>query len=128
FALAAFGRVERNHMIAGLHRGDARADLAHDASALMAEDGREDAFTVEAVERVGIGVADSGRLDLDQNLAGFRPVQIELDNFQRLLCLEGDGGACLHGLFPFRFSLARLLTLSPSAHYFVPMQESSASA
>ena len=31
---------------------------------------REDAFGVEPVERVGVGVADAGRHDLDQHLAG----------------------------------------------------------
>src|SRR3546814_15429035 len=31
FALAAFGGVERDYMVAGLDAGDARADLAHPA-------------------------------------------------------------------------------------------------
>src|SRR6202034_4089141 len=38
FALAAFGRVERDDVVARFHRGHAGADFAHDASTLMAED------------------------------------------------------------------------------------------
>src|SRR6185312_5927621 len=38
FALAAFGRVERDDMVTGFHRGDAGTNLADDPRALMAED------------------------------------------------------------------------------------------
>src|SRR5690606_35770932 len=38
FALAAFGRVERDDVIARLHAGDPGAGLAHDSGALVAED------------------------------------------------------------------------------------------
>src|ERR1700753_4263879 len=64
FALPAFRGVERNDVVAGLHRDDAGADLADDARALVTEDGGEDALAVETVERVGVGMADAGRLDL----------------------------------------------------------------
>ncbi len=84
-------------MVARLHRGDARADFAHDARAFMAEDRREDALAVEAIERIGVGVADAGRHDLDQNFAGLGSFQIQLDDLERFLRLESDGGACLHG-------------------------------
>ena len=96
FALAAFRRVERNHVIAGLDRRHARPDLADDAGALMTEDRRKDAFAVEAIERVGVGVTDSGRLYLDEDLTGLRAFQIDLDDFKRLLGLECDSGAGLH--------------------------------
>src|SRR5580692_97144 len=101
FALAAFGSVERNDVVARLHRGHAGANFAHDTGTLMAEDGWKEAFTVKAVERVGIRVANAGRLDFNQDFAGFRPVQIELDDFQRLLGFESDGSACFHGLILF---------------------------
>src|SRR3546814_14514432 len=42
FALAAFRRVERDHMVARLHTGDARPHFAHDACAFMTEDAGED--------------------------------------------------------------------------------------
>ena len=48
------------------------------------------------VQRVGVGMADAGGLDLDQHLAGLRPFQVDLDDLQRLLGLERDGGAGLH--------------------------------
>ena len=69
FTLAAFGRVERDDVVAGLHAGHAGADLAHHRPRPLAEDRREDALAVEAVERVGVGVADAGRHDLDQHFA-----------------------------------------------------------
>ena len=34
---------------------------------------------------------------LDEDLACLRPLQFHLNDFERLLCGEGDGGAGLHG-------------------------------
>ena len=86
-------------MIAGLYRGDARAHFPDDAGALMAEDRGENAFAVQTIQRIGVGVTDAGRLDLDQNFAGLRTIQVEFDNLQRLLRLERDCGARLHQSF-----------------------------
>src|SRR5260221_7244534 len=103
--LAAFGRVQRDDVVARLDAGDARPDLAHDARTLMAEDRREQPFAVEPVERVGIGMADAGRHDLDQDFAGLGPIEIDLDHLERLLGREGDGRAGLHEqAFPNRVS------------------------
>jgi hypothetical protein len=77
FALAAFRRVQRDHVVVLAHRGHARADVEHHAGAFMAEDGGEDAFRVGAGQRVVIGVADAGGLDLDQHFAGARAFQID---------------------------------------------------
>ena len=104
FALAAFGRVKRDHVIARFHRRYARADLAHDAGALVAEDRGKDSLAVEAVKRIGVGVTDPRRLYLDEDFTGLRPVQIDLDDLKRLLGFERDGGACLHSQLHFRFS------------------------
>src|SRR2546429_819149 len=79
FTLAAFRRVERNHVIAGLDRRHARPDLADDTGALMTEDRRKDSFAVKAIERVSVGVANPGRLYFDANLAGLRAFQIDLN-------------------------------------------------
>src|SRR5277367_2045940 len=92
FALAAFGRVERNDVVARFNRGHAGADFAYDTGTLMAENGWKDAFTVEAIERIGIRVANTCRLDFNQDLTCFRTFKIELDNFERLLGFESDGG------------------------------------
>jgi hypothetical protein len=62
----------------------------------MAEDRRKDSFAVEAVKGVGVGVADAGRLDFNQDFAGLGALEIKLDDFKRLLCFECDSGACLH--------------------------------
>ena len=83
-------------MIAGLHAGHARPDLANDARAFVAEDRGKDAFAVEPVERVGVSVADAGRHDLDQHLASLGAFKVDLDDLQRFLGFEGDGGAGLH--------------------------------
>jgi len=52
-------------MVAGLHRDDARPYLADDAGSFVAEDRGENSLAVETVQRVGIGMANPGRLDLD---------------------------------------------------------------
>ena len=84
-------------MIAGLYRSHPSADFAHDACAFMAEHAREDAFAIEAVQGVGVGVADAGRHDFDQHFTRLGAFEIELDDFERLLGGESDGGAGLHG-------------------------------
>ena len=71
-ALPAFGRVERDDVVVLGQRRHARADVDDDARALVAEDRREQALGVVAREREPVGVADAGRLDLDQHLAGAR--------------------------------------------------------
>src|SRR5262249_5554874 len=63
---------------------------------LMAEDGRKNPLAVETVERIGVGMADPRRLDFNQDLADLRVLQVQLDDFKRLLRFESDGGACLH--------------------------------
>ena len=50
-ALAAFGRVERDDVIALLERGHARAHVHHDARAFVAQDGGK--------QPLGVGAADS---------------------------------------------------------------------
>src|SRR3546814_13711962 len=90
--LAAFGRVERDDVVARLHRGDARPDLAHDPRAFMTEDRREDALAVEAVQRVGVGVADARRYDLAQQLTRLRPFELDTEELQRPLCFVCNAG------------------------------------
>src|SRR3546814_104102 len=97
FARPACGGIERDHVVAGLQRGDAGPDLQHHARALVAEDRREDTLGVGARERELVGVADAGRLDLDQHLAGPRALEGHGFDGERLAGLAGDGGAGLHG-------------------------------
>ena len=90
-------------MIAGFERRHARPDLAHDAGALMAEDRREHALGIGTRERVGVGVADAGRHDLDQHLACFRPFDRDrldrerLARFPRHRCLRLHSASSLRG-------------------------------
>src|SRR5215210_4249659 len=81
FTLATLGRVKRDDMIVPFQRGDARAKLAHYPGALMAHDGRKQTFGIRPGDGELIGVADAARLDLDQHLARFRPLEVEFDDF-----------------------------------------------
>src|SRR3546814_900477 len=95
-AFAAFGRVQRNHVIALFQAAHARPDIHHHTGTLVAEDGWKDAFRVSAGQGEGVGMADAGGLDLDQYLAGFRALQIDALNGQWLARRVGDGGTCFH--------------------------------
>jgi hypothetical protein len=87
-------------VIALLQRGDAWADIDDDTGAFMAEDGREQAFRIGARQRELVGVADAGRLDLDQHFAGARPVQLNGHDFEWLASLHGNSGAYVHSSSP----------------------------
>src|SRR5690606_31650668 len=101
-ALAAFGGVQRDHVVAGLDAGDALAHFHDDAGALVPEHRREHAFRIVARKRERIGVAQRGVGDLHQHLALARRLDVELDDLQRLSGGEGDGGAGFHGTAPAR--------------------------
>src|SRR5215831_3476444 len=101
-ALPAFRRIERNDVIALFHAGDARPHIDDDAGALVAEDGREQSFRIGAGERELVGVTDARGFHLDQHLGGFRPIQIDLRDRERLALLQCDSGAGFHGGFPPR--------------------------
>src|ERR1035437_5207794 len=104
FALAAFGSVERNHMIAGLHRSYACSHFTNNLGPFMAEDRWKDSFAVETIQRVSVGVTDAGRLYFNKDFAGLRSVQIKLDDLERFLSFERDGGAGFHSKLHFRIS------------------------
>jgi hypothetical protein len=100
--LPAFRRVERNDVVALLYAGHPRTDVDDDAGALVAEDGREQSFRVSAGQRELVGVADARGLHLDQHFGGFRPIELDLRDGERLALLQCDGGAGFHGGFPPR--------------------------
>ena len=64
-------------MVAFLQGGDPGSDINHDARALMAKNGREDAFRVSARQGVVVGVANPGGLDLDQNFTEFWTFKVD---------------------------------------------------
>lgn len=102
-------------MIAG---GDARhalADRDHHARAFMAEDAGEDAFCVQPVQRVGIGMADAAGDQAHQHLARLRRHQVQLLNHQWLLRRPGNGGTGfnkIHDVSPLKFG-KRIVHLPP---------------
>jgi hypothetical protein len=100
FALAAFGRIQRDDVVAFLHRGDARADVHYDPRALVAEDGREQALGIAARAGEFVGVADPGRLQLDQDLARLGTVEVHGHDLQGFACGNGDGGFGFHASGP----------------------------
>ena len=100
FAMAAFRRVERNHMVAGLERGDAGAGIDDHARSLMAQNGGKQPLRVCPGERVGIGMANAGRPDLHQDLALAGAVEFHGFDAERLAGFQGYGGAGLHGRRP----------------------------
>ena len=67
-------------MVARLHAGDFRAHFANHARALVAEDRRKDAFAVEAIKRVSVGVTNARRHDLDQDLALLGAFEVNFDD------------------------------------------------
>lgn len=84
-------------MVALFHRCYARADIDDDAGALVAEDGGKQTFGIGARQGELVGVADAGRLDLDQNFAGAWAVKLYGGHFKRFAGAEGYGGANIHG-------------------------------
>jgi len=65
----------------------------------MTEDRGKNSFAVQTVEGVGVGVANSGRLDLDEHFAGLRAFQIYFNDFKRLFCFECNSGTRFHVCF-----------------------------
>jgi hypothetical protein len=94
-------------VIAGLYGRNRWSDLAHDPGAFMAEDERRLRRPITA-RRVEVAVADTGGLQLDQDLAGARSVEIGRFNGKGLTLLPQDRGMNLHG------RLALAYTATPS--------------
>jgi hypothetical protein len=84
-------------VIALLHARYSATDIDHDACAFVAKDRREDAFGIGAGKREFIGVANAGRLDLDQHFTLARPFEFHCRYLKWLSGGDGDGGANVHG-------------------------------
>ena len=98
FALAALGGVERDDMVAHLQGGHALAHRFDDTATFVAQDAREHPLGILAGQGVRVGMADAGGDDAHQYLALLRRRHIHLDDFQRLVGGEGDGGTGLDHL------------------------------
>ena len=64
-------------MVAFFQARHTGTNVDHHARALVAKNRRKQTFGIGARARELVGVADAGRLDLDQRFAGFRPVEID---------------------------------------------------
>ena len=95
-ALAAFRRVERDHVVAGYDGRHAGTDLLDDRAALVAEDGGEEPLRVGPGKGVGVRVADTGGDDADEDLSLLRPFDVDLFDLQWLARFVGHGGSRLH--------------------------------
>src|ERR1700747_3815340 len=93
-------------MVAFCNARHAAADIDDEARPLVAEDCRKEALRVATGQGELVGMADSGCLDLDQHLAVFGSVELNLLDLERLTSLESDSSACLHDLLP-GFGLTR---------------------
>jgi hypothetical protein len=69
-AFPAFGGVESNDIVTGLHGSDTLADGLNDTGSLVTEDDGESTFGILSGECVGIRVANTSVKDLDANLVG----------------------------------------------------------
>ena len=104
FTLAAFGRVERNDMVAHSEGFHALPNFAHNACAFMAKDTGEQALTIQTVQCVRIRMANPCRHNFNQYFACFGTLQIDFDDFERFIGGKSNGGAgfdCIgHSLAP----------------------------
>jgi hypothetical protein len=95
-AFSTLGRVEGNHMIAGLHRLHALANLYNNAGTLMPQYRGKSAFRVIASKRERIGMAHTRCFDFHHDLAGSWPLNVHLCNFQRRASFKGNRRSALH--------------------------------
>ncbi len=89
-------------MVAFLHTGHAGSDIDDDTGAFVAQDGREQPLRVGARQREFVGVTDASGLHLDQDLSGFRPIEVDLRDLEGLGLLQRNGGTGFHGNVPPR--------------------------
>ena len=92
FALAAFGRVQRDHVITDRQRGHPLAHRLDDATSLMTKDARKHPLAVLTGQGVGVGVAHTAGDDTHQYLASPGWRHVDLDDLQRLVGGKGHGG------------------------------------
>ena len=92
-ALAALGREQRDHVVAGLHERDPLAHLLDHAGALVAEDRGGVARGIRARRRVEICVAHAAGLEPHQHLTRARLLELDLLHGQRLPELLENGRA-----------------------------------
>jgi hypothetical protein len=95
-ALPTLGYVERDHVIALLHRGHPGSDINDDAGALVTEDHGEQSLGIGARACELIRMTHAARVDLHQHFARLRSAQIDGDHFEWLPGGVRDGSLGFH--------------------------------
>src|ERR1700733_2058492 len=103
-ALATLRRVQRNDVVAFLEGGDAGPDIDDDAGTLVAKNHRKQSFRVRARAGEFIGMANAGRLELDEHFAGLRSIEIDRHDLQRLAGRVTNSSFGFHSLDPLPLS------------------------
>ena len=91
FALTTFGRIQRDHMIAHLHAGDAFAERFDNTAAFVTQHAGKDSFRVITRKSKGIGMADAAGDNAHQHFAWLRWHHVDLFNNQWLAGAPSDG-------------------------------------
>ena len=109
---AAFGHVQRNHVVAHAHAGHADTHFLDNPAAFLAQDRRK--TTGRGMrQRMRIAVADAGGHQAHQHLARTRRLQVHFFDAQRLVRAPGHRGACLHPASRARIGMLPLSARSP---------------
>lgn len=90
--------LESNNMIARLHTGNALANTLDNTSTLMSQDDGESTLGILAGEGVGIGMADTGVVDLYSDFVGLWWCNLNILDCQVLAGFPGNGGLAGDGL------------------------------
>ena len=96
--LAAFGGVQRNHMVAHLNTGDAFTDRFNNTATFVTQNRREDTFRIITRQSERVGMAYAGGDDLHTDLTCFRRCDLYFFNGQRLAGFPGNGSAAGNSL------------------------------
>jgi hypothetical protein len=83
-------------VIAFAKRRHARPNVDDNTRAFMTENGGKQSFRIGARASEFIGVADAGRLDLDEHFARAGSVQVDGHHFKRFTRGGGNSGLRLH--------------------------------
>src|SRR5699024_4641032 len=89
-ALPAHGAPVQHHVVADLHMGDVLADHGDAAGGFVAQQGGE--LVVDVTVAIGeVGVADTGRLDVDDDVVRSGIRDDDVQQLGRLLLAAGGG-------------------------------------
>ncbi len=83
-------------MVSNCQRSHPFSDFSDDACALMAQNGGKQALWVITTQRKRVRMTHARVRDLNQHLPSPGALYVDFDDFEWLVCFEGDGGSALH--------------------------------